>query len=488
MRGISRAQFDHHPSSFCSRLTRRNFHSSRTAFVNDPYSTLGVRKDSSQAEIKKAYYSLAKKFHPDVNKDSGAKARYQNVQEAYDILSDDKKRSAYDRFGPMSQQPGFDPNAFASGSGGFGPGASPFGDMFGGDAEDVFSQMFGAFTGGRNAGPRANQSERVVVGEDLEASVTIPFTDMAKGTTRTVSVAPIVDCPSCKGEGIKAGSKPQTCRSCNGTGTMTFVVQSGFSVASTCPNCRGKGTQVAQKDVCTSCDGIGSVRDRKDVEVKVPAGVEDGMKIKLSGQGNAHVGGGKHSRRGDLYVRVNVAPSRAFRRQGNNLHTEVKIPFHLAVLGGTVRVPTLEKEVEVQVPRGTQPGEELVLKGCGVKHLYKDWVGDLVVKFNVTLPRSLNSEQRAALEAYVAAAEGTSLHTTSKAGPDTSAKSTASVQPDNVTTFDQSDHTPSYENTDGTTPANETDKHPKPDTTTNTDFQDKPRSDSEDLPRRRAAS
>ncbi|KAI8454094.1 hypothetical protein BY996DRAFT_4582357 [Phakopsora pachyrhizi] len=390
---------------FCT--CQRAFHSSRNNFSSkDPYATLGVKKDASQSDVKKAYYSLAKKFHPDVNKDSGAKERYQDIQEAYDILGDEQKRTTYDRFGPISQQPGFDPNAFSSGSGGFGAGGSPFGDMFGGDASDVFSSLFGAF-GGRAGGSRGGQQNQVFVGEDLEVSITIPFTEMAKGTNRKVTINPIVDCPTCEGSGTKNGAKPQTCKACNGTGTVTFMVQSGFTMASTCQSCGGSGTKIADKDLCASCGGVGKVRDRKDVPVKIPAGVEDGMKIKILGQGNAAVGGGKNSRPGDLYVRVNVTPSRIFRRQGSNIYTEIKIPFHIALLGGTVRVPTLEKEVEVQVPRGTQPGEELVLKGRGVKHLYKEWLGDLIVKFNVALPRSLTPEQREAMESYVAATEGT---------------------------------------------------------------------------------
>ncbi|OAV90316.1 hypothetical protein PTTG_07347 [Puccinia triticina 1-1 BBBD Race 1] len=383
---------------------KSSFHStSSTPASKDPYSLLGVKKDASGSEIKKAYYALAKKYHPDVNKEAGAKERYQSVQEAYDTLSDEKKRAAYDQFGPMSQQPGFDPNAFGAG-GGFGASGNPFGEMFGGgDPGDVFSSLFGAF-GGR-AGARG-ASQQVFVGDDMESSIAISFEEMSKGTTRTIDTTPIVNCPPCNGEGIKQGAKPQTCGACNGTGTMTFVVQSGFTMASTCQSCGGSGKKVSDKDMCGSCGGIGKVRNRKQVDVKIPAGVEDGMRIKLAGQGNAPVGGGKGGRPGDLYVKVNVYPSKTFRRQGNNLYTEVKIPFHTALLGGTVRVPTLEKEVDVQVPRGTQPGEELVLKGRGVKHLYKEWLGDLIVKFNVTIPRSLTNEQRTALEAYVATLEG----------------------------------------------------------------------------------
>ncbi|KAI7967527.1 hypothetical protein MJO29_000804 [Puccinia striiformis f. sp. tritici] len=435
-------------------IYRTSFHSTSSTFApKDPYSVLGVKKDAAASEIKKAYYSLAKKFHPDVNKEAGAKERYQSVQEAYDTLSDEKKRAAYDQFGPMSQQPGFDPNAFGSG-GGFGGGGNPFGDMFGGgggggDPGDVFSSLFGAF-GGR-PGARGG-SQQVFVGDDLEASITIPFDEMARGTSRSIDTTPIVDCPPCHGEGTKQGAKPQTCRACNGTGTMTFVVQSGFTMASTCQSCGGSGKKVDDKDLCGSCGGIGKVRDRKKVDVKIPAGVEDGMRIKLAGQGNAPVGGGKGGRSGDLYVKVNVSPSKTFRRQGNNLYTEIKIPFHSALLGGTVRVPTLDKEVEVQVPRGTQPGEELVLKGRGIKHLYKEWLGDLVVKFNVTIPRSLTPDQRIALEAYVATLEGKPHTTSTKSSDDSEPKSgrrNRAKETNNATEPESQEDQPSSKSTSG---------------------------------------
>lgn len=262
--------------------------------------------------------------------------------------------------------------------------------MFGGggaNPQDIFDSLFGAF-GGRAGGARpGGQSQQVFVGEDIEAQVNVTFLEMAKGATKRVSTTPVVDCPTCHGDGMRAGAKPQTCKSCNGTGTMTFVVQSGFTMASTCQSCGGTGSRVDDKDLCGGCNGVGKVRERKSVEVKIPAGVEDGMKIKMSGQGDAPIGGRKGGRPGDLYVRVHVTPSKQFRRQGTNIYTDVTVPFHSALIGGTVRVPTLDKQVDVKVPSGTQPGEELVLKGRGVKHLYKEWLGDLIVKFNIQIPR-----------------------------------------------------------------------------------------------------
>ncbi|KAI9603638.1 hypothetical protein KEM48_000399 [Puccinia striiformis f. sp. tritici PST-130] len=394
-------------------IYRTSFHSTSSTFApKDPYSVLGVKKDAAASEIKKAYYSLAKKFHPDVNKEAGAKERYQSVQEAYDTLSDEKKRAAYDQFGPMSQQPGFDPNAFGSG-GGFGGGGNPFGDMFGGggggDPGDVFSSLFGAF-GGR-PGARGG-SQQVFVGDDLEASITIPFDEMARGTSRSIDTTPIYM------------SELWRIRQESGRQRSLWLLW------------RDRKSARPEKSRCQD-----------------PAGVEDGMRIKLAGQGNAPVGGGKGGRSGDLYVKVNVSPSKTFRRQGNNLYTEIKIPFHSALLGGTVRVPTLDKEVEVQVPRGTQPGEELVLKGRGIKHLYKEWLGDLIVKFNVTIPRSLTPDQRIALEAYVATLEGKPHTTTStKSSDDSEPKSgrrNRAKETNNATEPESQEDQPSSKSTSG---------------------------------------
>ena len=303
-------------------------------------------------------------------------------------LSDDKKRADFDRWGNASQQQGFDSDAYARATSGFGGGGG-FGDFFGGggsaggaQGSDIFESLFGAF-GGR--GGQARQGQSQPVGEDIEVSISLPFVDAAKGTTRTVSVSPVVDCHTCHGGGLKDGAKKAPCRVCNGTGTRTFTIQSGFQMASTCNACGGAGEVAPEGSACGSCAGVGKVRERTTVEVKVPPGVDNGMKIRLDGKGDAPIGG--KGRVGDLYVRVNVLPSKIFTRQGSNLYQDVPVPFYTAILGGRARVATLDKDVEVKVPNGTQPGEEMVLRGRGVKKLYKEEYGDLVVKFNLTMPR-----------------------------------------------------------------------------------------------------
>ncbi|KAL8279291.1 hypothetical protein RQP46_008328 [Phenoliferia psychrophenolica] len=384
----------------------RSFHASRELRAKDPYGVLGVAKDASSSDIKKSYYQLAKKFHPDSNKDKSAQAKFLEIQEAYDTLSDDKKRADFDRWGSASQQQGFDSDAYARATSGFGGGGG-FGDFFGGggsaggaQGSDIFESLFGAF-GGR--GGQARQGQSQPVGEDIEVSISLPFVDAAKGTMRTVNVSPVVDCHTCHGSGLKEGAKKAACRVCNGTGTRTFTIQSGFQMASTCNACGGAGEVAPEGSACAPCAGVGKVRERTTVEVKVPPGVDNGMKIRLDGKGDAPIGG--KGRTGDLYVRVNVLPSKIFTRQGSNLYQDVAVPFYTAILGGRARVATLDKDVEVKVPNGTQPGEEMVLRGRGVKKLYKEEYGDLVVKFNVTMPRSLTPAQKRILQQYVSETE-----------------------------------------------------------------------------------
>lgn len=304
------------------------------------------------------------------------------------VLSDDKKRADFDRFGSASQQPGFDSDAYARASSSF--GGAGFGDFFGGGGgmgggasqSDIFDSLFGAF-GGRAGSARPGQAHHV--GDNIEVSVTLPFLEAAKGTTRTVTISPVVECKPCSGSGLKEGAKRTTCRVCGGSGTRTFTIQSGFQMASTCNACAGSGSVVPEGSNCGTCNGVGKVRERKQVEVKIPPGVDEGMKIRIDGEGDAPIGG--KGRTGDLFVRVNVAPSKVFTRQGTNLYEDVSVPFYTAILGGRARVQTLDREVEVKVPNGTQPGEEMVLRGRGIKKLYKDDFGDLVVRFNVTMPR-----------------------------------------------------------------------------------------------------
>jgi molecular chaperone DnaJ len=393
-----------------ARGQKRAFHASASlaAPPKDPYQVLGVKKDASPAEIKKTYFALARKYHPDTNPDKGAQEKFVEIQEAYDILKDEKKKAAYDQYGAASQQPGFDPNAFArnpfsGGASGFG-GFGDFSEAFGGSSGqgDLFSQLFGGAFGGR-ARSGFSQSTR---GADIEARINVSFLDACKGTTLSVNVNALSTCSTCAGTGLRHGAKRAPCGSCNGTGTKTFVIDSGFQMASTCGTCLGSGSTIPRGSQCVDCGGQGYVRTKKSIKVDIPPGVEDGMTIRIPNAGDAPLSGkGSH---GDLLVRVNVAPSKVFRRQGANLHHEVRIPLHTALLGGRVRVPTLDGNVDVRVPNGTQHGEEMVLRSHGVPSVFGGDKGDLFISFSVQLPRSLTKRQREILEQYADDVEGRS--------------------------------------------------------------------------------
>ncbi|KAI0034959.1 hypothetical protein K488DRAFT_44409, partial [Vararia minispora EC-137] len=387
----------------------RYFHSTRTSSEpKDPYEVLGVKRDATPADIKKTYFSLARKYHPDTNPDKNAQTKFVEIQEAYDILKDEKKRAAYDQFGAASQQPGFDPEAFSQGPfnnfGGFG-GFQGFRPSQGGSApEDLFDQLFKSFGGA--AGRRGRARPEQVRGEDVEASIGISFLDAAKGTTKTIPITQIVNCSTCDGSGLRAGVQKTSCAACHGTGTRTFVIDSGFQMATTCQSCQGSGTTVPRGGQCGGCGGVGKVRQRNEVEVPIPAGVEDGMTIRVPKAGDAPLSG--KGSPGDLLVRVKVAASKTFRRQGANLYHDARIPLHTALLGGRVRVPTLDGNVDVRIPSGTQQGEEMIFKGRGMPMVYSPDKGDLLITFSVQLPRSLTPRQREILQLYADEVEGRS--------------------------------------------------------------------------------
>ncbi|KAL5635944.1 hypothetical protein ACGC1H_004669 [Rhizoctonia solani] len=429
--------------------TRRVFHSSRlvSAAQKDPYQVLGVKKDSTAADIKKAYFALARKYHPDTNKDSSAKDKFLDIQNAYEILGDTEKRAAYDQYGSASQQQGFDPNAFTGGRGPFGGGGfggfQDFGGAFGAGSgrsqADIFETLFGSAFGGGRGNRRAGFQE-LVRGNDIESSVGIEFLEACHGTSRTINVTPVVDCKPCSGSGLKPGAKRSTCGSCRGTGTRTFVIQSGFQMASTCTECGGTGTAVPPGGECGDCGGMGKVRVRKTVKVDIPAGIEDGMSVRVSGAGDAPTSGTGNP--GDLLVRINVAPSKVFRRQGVNIHHDARIPLHTALLGGKVRVPTLDGEVEVRVPGGTQQGQECVLKGRGVSALYGGEKGDLFVSFTIQIPRTLTERQRQILQQYADDVEGRSSPQADQATSTGSSREPSSRKQDGTGTFSSSSPSP----------------------------------------------
>ncbi|WVQ70959.1 chaperone DnaJ [Cryptococcus sp. DSM 104548] len=386
---------------------RRSFHSTAVhrASAKDPYDVLGVKKEASASDIKKAYYALAKKWHPDSSKEANAKDRFHEIQSAYDVLSDDKKRKAYDTYGSASQQEGFDPN-FPGGAGGFG-GFQGFGSGFGGNTSDLFESLFGGQFGGARGGFGAGARSRPVRGDDLEAGVTLDFLEACKGTTRKVTITPVVDCKPCAASGLKPGEKKTQCPTCRGTGQQTFQVQ-GMIMASTCQACGGAGSSIPPGAKCGGCDGVGKVKDKKVVDVEIPAGMEDGMAIRVPGAGDMPLSASGPP--GDLLVRVSVRPSPKFRRQGTNIYHDAKVPLHTALLGGVIRIPTLEGDVDVKVKGGTQNGEEAVLKGRGVQSVYsrggKSERGDLVVQWKIQIPRSLTPFQRKILQAYADDLEG----------------------------------------------------------------------------------
>ncbi|KAJ1725327.1 mdj1 protein precursor [Coemansia erecta] len=374
----------------------RGFHTTAASLkADDFYSVLGVKRDASQAEIKKAYYQLAKKYHPDANKEASAKDKFLKIQEAYDTLSDEAKRRSYDQFG----------TADPTGGMGGGPGAG-----FGGfeNMEDILSQMFGgAFGGGgmgggaqgRRTGPgrSSGMGGFATVGEDIEAVATVSFMDAVNGATTTVTITPIVKCEPCAGAGAKKGAKRHTCSVCHGTGQATFTM-GGFHVQQSCPQCHGEGWTIQAKDQCASCGGKGRVRERKTVPVTVPPGCDSGMRIRLAGLGDAPLEG--EGTPGDLYVRLRVTPSSVFRRKGADTYHTAQVPFTTAILGGSVRVPTVDGDVEVKIRPGTQPGEELRLRGKGIRKINSTVRGDQYLGLRVKLPTQMSERQRRLIEQF----------------------------------------------------------------------------------------
>ncbi|PSS02089.1 hypothetical protein BD289DRAFT_458189 [Coniella lustricola] len=383
------------------------------AIVEFLHRALGVTKTASASDIKKAYYGLAKKFHPDTNKDPKAKDQFADIQSAYEILSDPKKREQYDQFGAAA----FDPSAGGGhpGAGGGDPfgGGNPF-HGFGGGAggfsgfEDLFNQAFGGGArGGRGGGGSRNPfaQETAFVGENIQVQTTISFLEAAKGTRKTITITPNVTCSPCSGKGLKEGAKRTACQACGGSGTRVHFMSSGFQMASTCDACGGSGTVVPKGSHCRSCGGDGVVRERKTVTVDIPGGVEDGMQLRVHGQGDAPALGstGDPNARGvngDLFVYVRVAPDTKFSRSGSDILYTASIPFTTALLGGDITVPTLEGQVNVKVATGTATGDKMTLTGMGMKKLSgrRGGFGDLKVEFRVKMPKYLSANQRTLVE------------------------------------------------------------------------------------------
>lgn len=340
----------------------------------DFYEVLGVSKNATESDLKRAYRRLAMKFHPDRNPDDKeAEAKFKEAKEAYEILSDNDKRNAYDRFGHA----GVDPNA----AGGFGGGqAGNFSDVFG----DIFGDIFGGQQQRGGGGGRSN----VYRGSDLRYAMEVTLEQAARGHTTEIRVPSWDSCTTCKGSGAKPGTKPVTCKTCNGQGQVRMQ-QGFFSIQQTCPNCEGSGKSIP--DPCTACNGAGRVKKQKTLEVKIPAGIEDGMRIRSAGNGEPGMNGGPP---GDLYVEIRLKEHPVFQRDADDLHCEIPISIARAALGGAVQVPTLDGNAEIELPEGTQTGKTFRLKGKGIQGLRGSYPGDLYAHVLVETPVRLSERQK----------------------------------------------------------------------------------------------
>ena len=341
----------------------------------DYYEVLGVARDAEEADLKKAYRRLAMKYPPDRNDgDTQAEEHFKEAKEAFEVLSDQRKRAAYDQFGHA----GVDPSA---GGGGGAPGG--FGDIF----DSVFGDIFGGGGGGRG-GSRAYR------GSDLRYDLEMSLEEAVRGTEAKIRIPTLVSCETCDGHGSRSKSAPETCGTCNGLGQVRMQ-QGFFSVQQTCPSCRGRGKSV--RDPCGNCGGSGKARSTKTIAVKVPAGVDNGDRIRLSGEGEAGQNGGPS---GDLYVNVVVRDHSIFVRDGNDLKSEVPINFVTAALGGELEVPTLDGRVVLKIPAETQSGKMFRLRGKGVRSVRSGVTGDLICRVTIETPVSLTRQQKELLREF----------------------------------------------------------------------------------------
>ncbi|WP_424192474.1 molecular chaperone DnaJ [Ampullimonas aquatilis] len=344
----------------------------------DYYETLGLAKNATDEEIKKAYRKMAMKYHPDRNPDSKeAEEKFKEAKEAYEMLSDTSKREAYDRFGHA----GVDPNMGGGGGAGFNGGfADAFGDIFG----DIF--------GGGGAGGRSRSN--VYRGADLKYNLEITLDQAAAGFDTQIRVPSWDECEVCHGSGAKPGTKPTTCPTCNGNGQVRMQ-QGFFSIQQTCPKCHGSGKIIPEP--CSSCGGQGRIKKNKTLEVKIPAGIDDGMRIRSTGNGEPGVNGGPP---GDLYVEIHIKQHAVFERDGDDLHCQMPISFITAALGGDIEVPTLNGKASFTVPEGTQSGKTFRLRGKGIKGVRSAYAGDLYCHVAVETPIKLTDKQKALLREF----------------------------------------------------------------------------------------
>lgn len=352
--------------------------------MKDYYKILGVSRDAEQDEIKKAFRQLALKYHPDRNQgNKESEEKFKEINEAYTCISDAEKRSNYDRYGTAEGV------GAGAGFGGFGAGAGSggFADIF----EDVFEDFFGAFGGTRKARPTK--------GSDLRYDLNITLEEAAFGSEKTIKVPRWQTCDVCHGIGAEPGTSPTTCPNCKGTGHIRFQ-QGFFSVSKTCGKCQGKGKTIANP--CKSCKGNGKVRVQKEISVKIPAGVDIGSRLRLSGEGDLGNYGGPS---GDLYVMLNIDDHLFFKRDGMNIYCQIPVSFPKAVFGGEIEVQTLNGHVKLKIPAGTQSGKSFHLKGKGIQRLGSHQKGDQIVSIYIDVPKKLTPRQKELLEEFAGVSE-----------------------------------------------------------------------------------
>lgn len=355
----------------------------------DFYEVLGINKSASKDEIKSAYRKLAKKYHPDINKEPGAEEKFKEVQEAYDILSDDKKRQMYDQFGMAAFEQGASTGGQGNPFSGAGFGSQGFGGV---DLGDIFSSFFG---GGRST-RRANVGPQR--GEDTLQRIRVPFMDAILGKKVLVPVSYDETCKTCGGTGAKSPSSIKTCPHCNGRGYVNVQQRTLFGVMETqqvCPECGGSGKIITEK--CPDCGGKGYTHIKRDMEVNIPAGINQGQQIVIRGKGEHGINGGPN---GDLYLEIVLLPHSNFKRDGNDIHLDIPLSFVDATLGKKIDVPTVYGTCEVVVPAGTQPNQVLRLKGRGIKDMRKGTPGDEYLHIQIKTPTKLTKEQKKLLEDY----------------------------------------------------------------------------------------
>ena len=343
----------------------------------DYYETLGVSKTASADEIKKAYRTLAKKYHPDINKEPGAEEKFKEINEAYSVLSDETKRKNYDQYGSADGPQGFGGQGFG------GQGFEGFGGF-----EDIFSSFFG---GGSRTQRQSNNR-----GTDLEKSMTITFMEAVFGCKKTVRVTVDEDCSTCGGTGAYSKNDIHTCSKCSGQGYVFVNQRTFFGTARSqvvCPNCGGRGQQIDKK--CTNCGGSGRVRRTKDVELTIPAGIDEGMTLRMAGYGQGGKEGGEN---GDLFIQIHIQPHEFFKRDGQDIMLNVPISFTQAALGDTIEVPTVDGNASMKIPAGTQSGTKFRLRGKGVKSVRSSTRGNQYVVVNVETPTNLSKDEKELFE------------------------------------------------------------------------------------------